>query len=144
MYTIRPMTIADYAPVIELMQQTPGVSLRDADSRDATARYLARNPNLSFVAHAAGQLAGCIMAGHDGRRGYLQHLTVRAEYRRQGIASALVEQCVAELERLGIFKYHIDVFKTNTPAAAYWQSQGWKLRTDIDRYSLIRSGAENA
>jgi ribosomal protein S18 acetylase RimI-like enzyme len=143
MYLIRLMTLADYEPVIELLQQTPGVSLRDADSREATARYLLRNPNLSFVAHMGDQLAGCIMAGHDGRRGYLQHLTVRADYRRQGIANALVKQCVAELERLGIFKYHIDVFKTNTPAAAYWQGQGWQLRTDIDRYSLSRPGTEN-
>ena len=30
---IRPMHIADYDALIQLMQATPGISLRDADSR---------------------------------------------------------------------------------------------------------------
>ena len=84
------------------------------------------------------------MCGHDGRRGYLQHLLVLPEYRRQGIANALVERCLSSLENLGIHKCHLDVFKTNLAAARYWQSQGWQLRTDIDRYSFTRPGNESA
>jgi ribosomal protein S18 acetylase RimI-like enzyme len=144
MHTIRPMTIDDHDAVIALMKQTPGVSFRDADSRESTARYLERNPGLSFVCHADERLVGCVMSGHDGRRGYLQHLVVHPDFRHGGIANALVERCLAELEQLGIAKCHIDVFKTNTLAAAYWESQGWKLRTDIHRYSFVRSGGENA
>lgn len=144
MYAIRTMNIADYDAVIELMQQTPGISFRDADSRESTARYLERNPGLSFVCEADRQLVGCVMSGHDGRRGYLQHLIVLLAYRRKGIANALVDRCLNELERLGIRKCHIDVFKTNALASAYWEGQGWTLRTDIHRYSFVRSGGENA
>lgn len=144
MHTIRTMTPSDYAAVLALMQDTPGISLREADSREATERYLARNPGLSFVAEREGRLIGCVMCGHDGRRGYLQHLLVLPAYRRQGIAQALTQRCLNELEALGIYKCHLDVFKTNTPAAQYWQGQGWQLRTDIDRYSFTRSGNENA
>jgi len=144
MLDIRVMTLSDYDAVLQLMRDTPGISLRDADSRDSTERYLQRNPDLSFIAEADGVLCGCIMSGHDGRRGYLQHLLVLPEYRRQGIANALVERCVSSLEALGIHKCHLDVFKTNTTAARYWQSQGWKLRDDIDRYSFTRVGNEDA
>jgi len=144
MHTIRTMTPSDYDAVLALMQDTPGISLRDADSREATERYLARNPGLSFVAEAEGRLIGCVMCGHDGRRGYLQHLLVLPEYRRQGIARALTQRCLAALEQLGIHKCHLDVFKTNSGAARYWQGQGWTLRTDIDRYSFTRPGHENA
>jgi ribosomal protein S18 acetylase RimI-like enzyme len=144
MHAIRAMTIDDYDSVVELMEQTPGVSFRDADSRESTNRYLQRNPGLSFVCEVDRQLVGCIMSGHDGRRGYLQHLVVLPTHRRQGIANALVESCLTELESLGILKSHIDVFKTNALASAYWETQGWKLRTDIHRYSLVRSGSENA
>jgi ribosomal protein S18 acetylase RimI-like enzyme len=143
-FTLRVMTLDDYEAVIDLMKRTPGVTFRDADSRESTARYLERNPDLSFVAELDGALAGCVMCGHDGRRGYLQHLVVAPEHRRQGLAASLVERCLSGLEQEGIVKCHLDVIKTNTAAAQYWSGQGWSLRTDIDRYSFIRSGNHNA
>ena len=144
MFTIRTMVIGDYDAVMDLMQRTPGVTFRDADSRSSTHRYLDRNPGLSFVAEINGQSVGCVMCGHDGRRDYLQHLIVLPEHRRKGIADALVENCLAALVVLGIVKSHIDVIKTNVAAHDYWQGQGWMLRTDIDRYSFVRHGKENA
>ncbi len=142
-YSIRTMMIDDYDSVIGMMKQTPGVTFRDADSRESTAMYLDRNPELSFVAIAEKKLVGCIMSGHDGRRGYLQHLVVHSEFRRHGIANSLVERCLTALEKLGIRKSHIDVLKSNDTGAAYWESQGWKLRTDIHRYSFVQSGGNN-
>lgn len=144
MTSFRTMTMADYESVVRLMKATPGVSFRDADSREATARYLERNPGMSFVAEHDGEIVGCIMCGHDGRRGYLQHLVVRMDHRGQGIADALVARCVAKLESLGIFKSHVDVLKTNELAQAYWTSRGWQLRTDIHRYSFVGNGRANA
>ncbi|WP_235212631.1 MULTISPECIES: GNAT family N-acetyltransferase [Burkholderia] len=138
------MTIEDYDAVLDLMRQTPGVTVRDADSREATGRYLERNPGLSFVAVLDGAIVGCVMAGHDGRRGYLQHLVVLPAHRRKGIANQLVEHCLVGLEALGIVKSHVDVLKTNDIAHAYWSGRGWGKRTDIDRYSFIRSGGSNA
>jgi ribosomal protein S18 acetylase RimI-like enzyme len=144
MINIRVMTMDDYDAVIALMSNTPGISIRDADSREATARYLQRNPGMSFIAQADGAICACVMCGHDGRRGYLQHLLVLPAYRRQGIARSLVERCLASLEAQGIHKCHLDVLKTNAAAARHWQRQGWQLRQDIDRYSFISTGNENA
>lgn len=144
MFTIRTMTLDDYDAVIALMNSTPGVSVRDADSRESTSRYLQRNPGMSFVAEVGTTLVGCVMCGHDGRRGYMQHLLVLDNYRRQGIANQLVARSLLSLESEGILKCHIDVFKTNHGAADYWRKQGWQLRTDIDRYSFIRAGNGNA
>lgn len=144
MFTVRPMHLTDYDAVMALMQQTPGVSLRDADSFESTSRYLARNPGMSFVALVDDVIIGCIMSGHDGRRGYLQHLLVLPQHRKQGIAAALVEQCLATLEALGIMKSHVDVLKTNVTGQAYWTLQGWMRRDDIERYSMIRGGRSNA
>lgn len=143
--TIRVMTIEDHDAVIALWRRTPGVSVRDADSRESIARYLDRNPDLSFVAlDAAGSVRACLMSGHDGRRGYLQHLVVDPDYRRRGLARTLVARCLTGLAALGIVKCHIDVLKTNAPGAAWWKSQGWQLRGDIDRYSFISDGTGNA
>ncbi|RKP46154.1 GNAT family N-acetyltransferase [Pararobbsia silviterrae] len=156
MTQIRPMTLHDYDAVIALMKQTPGVSVRDADSRDAVGRYLERNPGLSFVAcadeadgivgtqAAHRAIVGCIMSGHDGRRGYLQHLVVHPDHRRRGLGGALATHCIDALAALGIHKCHVDVLKNNASGADFWTRQGWSLRTDIDRYSHIRGGNANA
>jgi N-acetylglutamate synthase len=84
---INEMTMADYDDVLSLLRATPGVAIREADSRKATERYLIRNPQLSFVARIATRLVGCVMCGHDGRRGYLQHLVVDPSYQRRGIGT---------------------------------------------------------
>jgi ribosomal protein S18 acetylase RimI-like enzyme len=89
-------------------------------------------------------MIGCVMSGHDGRRGYLQHLVVLPSHRLKGVATALVDRCIAELERLGIFKTHVDVLRSNEAGQAYWERQGWKLRDDIRRYSYVRDGSANA
>jgi ribosomal protein S18 acetylase RimI-like enzyme len=125
------------------MHQTPGVSVREADSREAIQRYLLRNPDLSFVAEDGAALVGCIMSGHDGRRGYLQHLLVVPAYRERGVASALIEACLAGLEAIGILKSHIDVLATNEAGQRFWTRRGWMLRTDLRRYSFVRSGGDN-
>jgi ribosomal protein S18 acetylase RimI-like enzyme len=84
------------------------------------------------------------MCGHDGRRGYLQHLAVDASHQRRGIGTTLVGQCLIELKRLGIEKTHLDVFSANASAHQYWTSRGWKRRDDIVRYSLTNSTDLNA
>jgi ribosomal protein S18 acetylase RimI-like enzyme len=142
--TIRDMTIQDYDAVIRLLSATSGVCLRDADSREATSRYLERNPGLSFVALIGVEIVGCVMCGHDGRRGYLQHLAVSQEFRRRRIGSSLVEACLSKLESMGILKTHIDVLVENQNAIDYWKRLQWKQRDDIYRFSLVRGNEENA
>jgi ribosomal protein S18 acetylase RimI-like enzyme len=129
---------------VGLLTATSGVRLRDADSREATTRYLERNPGLSFVALVDGAVVGCVMCGHDGRRGYLQHLAVSPRHRLQGIGSALVEACLTELETLGIVKTHIDVLIENQQAHDFWRRHGWHKRDDIFRYSFLKSHGTNA
>ena len=142
--SIREMVMADYAAVIDLMRRAPGVSVRDADSAAAIARFLERNPGLSFVAERDGGVLGCLMSGHDGRRGYLYHLAVDAACRRQGVATALVERCLGALERLDIHKMHVDVYRNNTAGESFWRAAGWLRRDELHRFSIIKGGSSNA
>lgn len=140
---LREMTMKDYPAVLALWQQTPGICVRDADSAAATERYLQRNPGLSFVVCDEGRLVGCVMAGHDGRRGYLQHLLVLPAYRQRGIARQLVNACLDALLAQGIAKSHIEVLNDNAGARQFWQKIGWQERLDIRRYSCIHAGGDN-
>ena len=140
---ITELTLDRYDEVLALMERNPVVSIREADSKESVARCLDRNPGLSFIAED-GNVIGCAMCGHDGRRGYLQHVIVEESHRERGIAQALVTRCLDRLEVLGIMKSHIDVFVTNDLANEYWKKRGWQLRDDIYRYSFVRSSNPNA
>ncbi len=141
---IRELTLDDYEDILELLRVTPGVTLRRADSRDAIASYLERNPGLSFVAMNDRELIGCVLCGHDGRRGYLQHLMVKPLFRNKGVGEALFSSCIAALGRIGIFKTHIFVFKSNATANEFWTKKGWELRQDVNMYSFNSSSDNNA
>lgn len=130
---IRAMTISDYPQVHALWQAAPGVGLNDVDdSRDGIAKYLARNPGTCFVAEADGKIIGVVLGGHDGRRGSICHLAVAASNQRQGVGAALVSSAVDALRAEGIRKIWLVVMGDNARAAAFWEKQGFAVRTDID------------
>ncbi len=131
--------MADYDAFLALMRRIPEMRPREADAREAIGRYLARNPGFSFMAWEGEALVGCALAGHDGRRGYLQHVMVEPAYRGRGLAHELVMRCLDALEAAGIFKTHIDVYVTNDLANRYWAGRGWRKRDDVYRYSFNRS-----
>ncbi|TDW00336.1 ribosomal protein S18 acetylase RimI-like enzyme [Halomonas alkaliantarctica] len=139
----RTMTINDYEDAIALWSESEGVRLRDADSREGIERYLLRNPGLSFVAEVEGKLVGTIMAGHDGKRGYVQHLSVADSHRRVGIATRLVSLCLEALKNEGILKSHLMILPENKAAQKFWANQGWAYRSDILLYSYVNGDNHN-
>ena len=132
MITIHPFTIAEYDAVIALWQQCEGIGLSDADERDRIEFYLERNSGTSFIAQDDGAVIGAILCGHDGHRGFIHHLAVRSDYRRQGIATQLVERGLDGLTAVGIRKCHLLIFNKNESGIAFWQHDGWELRQDIN------------
>jgi putative acetyltransferase len=132
-----------YDDVLELWRQCEGIGLSDADSPENIKAYLDRNPGMSYVAMAGGKIVGAILGGHDGRRGYIHHLAVASEYRRQGLGRQLVERCISALASVGIRKCHIFIFNTNMNGIAFWQAAGWLVRQDVQLISKnIRIGGE--
>ncbi|MDF3937067.1 GNAT family N-acetyltransferase [Pseudomonas citronellolis] len=133
---LRSATPADHPRLHALWARTPGIQLRRDDDYEPFAAYLARNPELSLVLEADGRLVGSLMVGHDGRRGYLQHLVVEAAYRGRGLSRQLLDEALARLARLGIGKSHVFVLRDAPEALAYWEGQaGWGRRDDILVYS---------
>ncbi len=129
---IRTMTISDYDAVYELWLSCKGMGLNNLDdSREGIAKFLERNPETCFVAVKDDKVIGVIIAGNDGRRGYIYHTAVNPEFRRQGIAKQLVDAALSALKNLGINKVALLVFERNTSANTFWEKIGFTAREDV-------------
>ena len=155
---IRQVSISDYDGIYALWNSTE--QSRRAlnpvdDSREGIERYLRRNPATCFLAcenaeneitneaaDASGapqntsknaeKIVGVILTGHDGRRAIIHHLCVHLDYRRKGIAHLLVEKAEEALRAEGITKAFGLVFKDNDAANAFWENEGYTLRTNLN------------
>jgi len=135
--TIAEFAIEAYEQVYSLWESCDGIGLSSADSRSSIRIYLERNPGLSLIAYDGKTIVGTILCGHDGRRGYIHHLAVQPNYRRQGIGRLLVDKSIAALQSSGIQKCHLFIFHDNTSGIEFWEGIGWTYRQDIGVVSKI-------
>ena len=133
---IRVFRPDDHAQAQALWSSTEGVGLSSADSSENIARFLERNPGLSFVATDSEGVVGTILCGHDGRRGLIHHLAVASAHRRKGLGRILVKEALAALRRDGIEKCHLLVFHQNSEGRAFWLRIGAEERTTLGLFSL--------
>jgi ribosomal protein S18 acetylase RimI-like enzyme len=124
--TTREFVIEDYDGAIALWNCVDGVEICEGDSREEVAQYLERNPGLSRVAEAGGKIVGVAMCGHDGRRGWIYHLAVAAEYRGQQVGRRLLDDCVNGLRKAGLRRAIILVAGDNPGGRVFWLRNGWE------------------
>ncbi len=132
---IRSMTIEDYDEIYSMWQITSKRALSEADSRENIERYLLRNKGMSLVALENGRIIGTVLAGHDGRRGFIHHMAVLPEYRRKHIGNALATEAIKKIAEDGIDKTHIFCYRDNLTGQGFWTSLGFKKRGDLFVYS---------
>ena len=122
----------DYKEAYALWLSCDGVGLNGIDdSESGITKFLLRNPNTCFVAKMNEKIVGVILAGQDGRRGYIYHLAVAKECRGKGIAKELVTCAMESLENLGIKKAALVVFSNNEGGNQFWEKLGFTSREDL-------------
>lgn len=132
MIEYRIMDISDYEQVYRLWLSCAGMGLNNLDdSKDGIKRFLDRNPDTCFVALEQEKIIGVIIAGNDGRRGYIYHTAVDPEQRHRGIATRLVNEAMGALKALGINKTALVVFLKNEGGNAFWEKSGFTSREDL-------------
>ncbi len=132
---LRLMTPEDYLALFALWNSVPefkrGLRSLD-DSEEGVRKFLKRNPTTCFVAEIAGEIIGGILAGHDGRRGYIYHAIVLPEHQGKGIGKQLADAACDALKAEGINRVGMLVFAGNQQGNAFWESQGWQMRPDLN------------
>jgi ribosomal protein S18 acetylase RimI-like enzyme len=138
---IRQMRDDDYLGLVDLWSGFPGNTMTGADRRTGFAGFLEANARYCFTALDSGRLVGSVMAGTDGRRGYVYHLAVAPEHQRRGLGMDLMQRVEASLAEDGIEKAHLFIYSDN-PAIAFYRRAGWHLREDIEVMSKVLIGDE--
>ena len=129
---IRVMNTEDYDRVYALWMSCKNMGFNNLDdSRQGIEKYLKRNPSTCFVAEQGDAIVGVVLAGHDGRRGFIHHMAVAEDCRRQGIATDLLGQALTALKEEGINKTALLVFNRNEAGNAFWERQGFTVRDDV-------------
>jgi len=137
---ILSMQPADYTELAELWRSFPGTTMTGADIEGSFTSFLEKNSAHCFVAREPGGfVSGSVMAGNDGRRGYVYHLAVAEKQQDQGTGRLLMEAVEESLRSVGIEKAHLFIYADN-PAISFYERIGWHRRTDIEVMSKVLIG----
>ncbi|HEY0904850.1 MAG TPA: GNAT family N-acetyltransferase [Marmoricola sp.] len=126
---IRPATEADVDAVVALEAECQGTDawsawlVRDGITHVLpTIRYLVAELDGDVVGYAVGSFAGDIAE--------LQRIGVTAATRRRGLATALLDEIVAEAPGTGANRLLIEVREDNTGALGFYAGRGF---VEVDR-----------
>lgn len=135
----KTMNVDDIEVALSFLDNIQGIHLHQngEDSVEGLTTYLNRNPGLSFIAMSNEKVVGVIFCGHDGRRGFINHLAVAKEYRHKGVASKLINMVEICLTEIGINKEALFVLKENEAAISFYETIGWKEESIVKIYSKI-------
>ena len=129
---IRLMRIEDYDETWGPWIHTKEMALNNLDdSREGIRKFLRRNPSTCFVAKEEQKIVGVILAGNDGRRGYIYHLAVLEEARRKKIATKLLNAALEGLKKEGITEVAVLAKRSNECGNLFWEEENFDPREDL-------------
>jgi len=121
---IRPFQPADQEAVVDLWSRC-GLLRPWNDPRRDIARKLAVQPELFLVLEIDGALAGTVMAGYEGHRGWINYLAVDPTARRRGLGRALMAEAERLLRARGCPKINLQIRRENREAVAFYERIGF-------------------
>lgn len=126
----------DIERVLELWTQA-GATRTLTDTQEGLAELLASPQSILLLAEADGRVVGTVIGGWDGWRGNIYRLAVSPEYRRRGIAGALMLQVDAALAGLGARRITALVEGDHPWAVGFWtalERAGYRRDPTMTRY----------
>ena len=129
---IIPFVLDRYEEVYSLWMSCKNMGFNNVDdSYEGIGKLVLKNPETCFLALEDEKVIGTVLAGNDGRRGYVYHLCVAEKYRRQGVAGRLVDAMLDGMRKEGISKVALVMFSYNEDANAFYEKIGFTKRNDL-------------
>ncbi len=105
-----------------------GVRPSVTDTPERLRLFIEKSGGLLLVAEAAGQRVGTVLGGWDQWRGHIYRLAVHPDYRRRGIARALVGEIERRLRDRGAARIYALTYTED--GAAFWASLPYERTSD--------------
>lgn len=131
---IRPCAAGEVEAVLDLWREAgavPSVS----DDASVLRDLLARDVEALLVAEVSCRLVGSLIAAWDGWRAHMYRLAVVTEFRRRGIARALVAEGEQRLRARGARRISVLVLEAEKGAMAFWNAAGYNFDRRIARFA---------
>jgi ribosomal protein S18 acetylase RimI-like enzyme len=126
MIQIRLYQPSDQRPVIALWKRCGLIVPQNDPKTDIDQKFLFQ-PGLFLVAEKAGQIAGTVMAGYEGHRGWINYLAVDPDLQRQGVGRMLMQQAEERLRLMGCLKINLQIRKGNETVIAFYERLGYTI-----------------
>jgi ribosomal protein S18 acetylase RimI-like enzyme len=132
-WRIRSAVAGDFPSVLELWADAAGpTGLAETTERLTT---LARtDPEALLVAGSEGFLVGALIAAWDGWRGSFYRLAVRPDWRRRGVARALLREGERRLGERGAVRLTAIVADDDIVAISFWTALGYERQARRARF----------
>lgn len=129
--SVRPYQPADEAELIRLWGEVLPDSAPHNDPSTSLRNKLAHDDGLILIATVGDQIAGAVMGGYDGHRGWIYSLAVAESHRRRGVGAALVGRMEALLKDRGCLKLNLQVRAVNAAVIQFYKRLGFKVEPNI-------------
>lgn len=120
---IRKATAEDFAAIRELIKQFPEKLLQE---------HLPEPGEFTIATEDARIVACCALEIYSKRLAEIRSLAVSTEFQGQGIATKLIEACVAEAKEKGIYEV-----LTITGSSSLFEKQGFGTFNN-EKYALLK------
>ena len=132
---IRDFQPGDYPRIIALWDDAGLPSRpRGRDSRENIERQMASDNCILLVAERDGEIIGSVLGTHDGRKGWINRLAVRAEDRGDKLGGKLVAAAEERLSRLGFDLFGCLIEADNEASMRFFEKMGY-TRGEVAYYS---------
>ena len=143
-FRIRPFRDGDEDDVVALWKVCDLVRPWNNPRRDIDSARTGRSSEI-FVAVAGDgekgeeRIAGSVMAGYDGHRGWVYYVAAHPEHRSRGLGGQLMRHAEAWLEGLGAPKVMLMIREENEGVRRFYESLGYEVerRTVMSRRTVM-------
>jgi [ribosomal protein S18]-alanine N-acetyltransferase len=135
---IRSMRAADVDRILEMERRTDGAAHWPRDIYLQMLHLATDSPirKLALVVEQDGDIAGCVVGRIVLDEAELENIFVDTNFRRQGIASALVTAFADACRKAGAKQLRLEVREGNDAARSFYQRAGFVIAGRRARYYL--------